>query len=204
MKKVFIIISSVIMSLTLIMIIVMSLVKVNVKMDIDQNPETIYIYNKSTVAYTKKSNNTNGLKSTDKEYSEIMKFINEMTNISVFTRLMNGIGLDAKPEQDLDGTFIKYDDDLKTSHVAVEMLYKGSKDSIIYYNGNSKTVNFSTIIFIIPIGDKISDVAIYFSEYNYDGSSTDRETYYKNCVPVYVKAQTKKLTNYVNGLTAEA
>ena len=184
MKKVFIIIT-------------MSLVKVNVKMQIDTNPDRIYIYNKSTVAYTKKANSTDGLKSTDSEYSEIINYLNEMTNISVFNRLMNGISINAKPEQDLDGTFISYASDLKTSHIAVELVYNGVKDSIVYYNGNSKTVSYSTIIFIIPVSDKVSDVAIYFGLYN----GSDREPTYKNCVPVYVKAQPKKLANYVNKLT---
>ena len=201
MKKVFIIISSVIMSLTLIMILVMSLVKVNVKMDIVQDPDEIYIYNKSTVAYTPKSTTSSGLKSTDKEYKDIMKHINDMTNISVFTRLMNGIGLDSKPEQDLDGTYIKYANDLKTTHIAVELLYTGSRDSIVYYKGNSKTVNYSAIIFVIPINEGVGDVTIYFSQNN---STTNREEYYGRCVPVHVKANTKNITKYVDNLTQNA
>lgn len=200
MKKVFIIISSVIMSLTLIMILVMSLIKVNVKLDIDDEPFQIYVYNKDIVAY--KNDNGNGyFVDTDKEYKEIIKQLNNMTNISVFKRLMNGISLDAKPEQDLDGTFTTYSSDLKKNYIAIELLYKGDRDSIVYYDGSSKTISYSSLIFIITQDKNITDIAIYYG--SNENSATTRETRYKSNSPIYVKAQTKSIVNYINKLTAK-
>lgn len=201
MKKVFIIIASVIMSLTLVMILVMSLVKTNIKLDYGQDPEYIFVYNQSIEAYSKSSSSSEGLKSTDKEYSEILNLINDMTNISVFNRLMNGISLNSKPEQDLDGDFVAYNSDLKTKYVAVELTYVGERDAIVYYQGNSKVISYSSIIFIMHLSDKITDVDIYYGT-NLSGSN--REETYRQCVPIIEKAQTKKITNYIQNLVKNA
>ena len=83
MKKVFIAISAVLMASVLAVLITLNVKKKNVAVAFDA-PSVIRVYNKSSSPVK-----SAGYSKDDKEFNEIIDCLNEMTNISLFDRLLD-------------------------------------------------------------------------------------------------------------------
>ena len=77
MKKAFTIISAVISALVVAFLITISFVKTSVAIE-SNNPKYVVVFNQSTT-----STQTNGYTAEDKEYSQILDGIKEISNISI-------------------------------------------------------------------------------------------------------------------------
>lgn len=200
MKKVFIILSSVLMSLIIIMVVVMSIVKVNVCIDYDNDPKQIYIYNQSTdaISHTSGGSKINYFTKDNDVYNKILNQLNNSTNISVFERLLNNSTLKNEVSQDYDGTYTKWSTELKQKNIVIELIYDTKqRDAIVYYNGDSKVISYYTLAFVIPIGGGVRDVVVYYSSTN---DSTRKEVEYTQNAPIHFKIKSDSLAGYVKSI----
>ena len=113
MKKIFSIITAVISGLVAVFLITTCFVKTNVSIA-SNNPVYVLVFNQSTTA-TKE----NGYTAEDKQYDEVLKKLDKVTNVSVFTRLVNKTSLTTGVEQDLGGNFVKWNTSLKQKNIVV-------------------------------------------------------------------------------------
>lgn len=191
MKKLFTIISASISVLVLVFILVISFVKVNIKIE-SGKPFQIYVYNNSTVAI-----NSEGYKAGSKEYDNILKALNETTNISIFKRLVNKTKLNDKIEIDISGKIAKYSTNMKQNHIVVEMIYDKQQDVVAYYEGNSRVVSYYAAIYVIKPNNEFFDVIVYYSSTN---DSTKKDSYYADCYPLILKGDSSYITDFMKTL----
>lgn len=191
MKKLFTIISASICALVLTFILVISFVKVNIKID-TINPYQIYVYNKSTVAI-----NSGGFSEGDDKYDSILEALDKTTSISIFTRLINKTKLNEKIEIDMEGKIAKYSTTMKQNHIVVEMIYDKQQDTVAFYKGNSRVVSYYAAIYVIKPDNDFFDIIVYYSSTN---DSTKKDSYYADCNPLILKGDSRYISEFVYSL----
>lgn len=194
MKKVFSIISALIMVAVASLLISLSVIKKNVNLDLGQ-PETILVYNKS-INPTK----TGGYKTSDKEFNQILNSFNNITNLSLFDWLIHNASLDIMPSQDVNAVYTKYNSDFKNDFLALEFVFGGDnaqQDVILRIGEDTKVISFSAILFIIPENNEYGDIVAYYSLIN---GTSERENSYRTCDPIIFKGRAGEFINVVKNL----
>lgn len=192
MKRVFIIISAVLMVAIISLLVTLTQVNKNVNIKFDE-PEKIYIYNEST-----NPTKNDGYSKTDEAYTELVNKINNMTNMSLFERLVKLKTLDTQIEQSKDGTYVKWTSELKSKNLVIELDFgPNEQDMIIYENGNSRVISFYCISYVIPKTSEITDIIVYYSGTN---DTTKREEHYAKCESIVLKGYGAEIIKYIKSL----
>ncbi len=191
MKKVFISISAVIMVVVIALIISLSQIKKKVTLEYD-NPSVIRVFDEST-----NPTKNEGYKSSDEQYSEILKKLNNMSKMTLIDRLLKLKTLDVKLELSKDGTFAKYSTDLKSKNLVVEMDFAEEQDLVVYDNGHTRTISFWCLAFVVKKDKGLTDIVVYYSTTN---SSDARDESYAKCEPILIKGYADKLIEFVDTL----
>ena len=191
MKKLFTIISACICALVLTFILVISFVKVNIKIEVN-NPYQIYVYNKSTVAI-----NSAGFRPGEDKYNQVLEAMEKTTSISILKRLINKTKLNEPIEIDMSGKISKYSTTMKQSHIVVEMIYDKQQDTVAYFEGNSRVVSYYAAIYIIKPNNEFFDIVVYYSSTN---DSTKKDSYYADCNPLIIKGDSRYISEFVYSL----
>jgi len=193
MKKAFTIISAVISALVVAFLITISFVKTSVAIE-SNNPKYVVVFNQSTT-----STQTNGYTAEDKEYSQILDGIKEISNISILNRLINNTKVFATVEQDLDKTFAKWNTSLKQTNIVVELIYDKQQDAIVTYNGYTKVISYFCISYVIPTTDNFSDVVVYYANTNNTQGDAKNKSY-AECSPLMIKGMAGEFIKLVEKL----
>lgn len=169
--------------------ITLGCVKVNSKLDIDE-PTTFVYYVKSTVGVKKSSDEP-------KIYNNLKKYVNEMTDLSIFDYMAKGISLKAKPGQDYDNQYI-YSYSMKENGVCLEMQFDKTQSIVVEIDGNTKVIEFTGLLMEIKSSSKAQEVALFFS------TSTGESKTYDGCEnPILIVAKQNKLYDYISSLVTE-
>ena len=173
--------------LILAIMITFGCVKVNSKLDIDE-PTTFIYYVKSSVGVKKSSDEP-------KIYNNLKKYVNEMTDLSLFDYMVKGISLKAKPSQDYNNKY-KYGYDLKENGICLEMQFDKTQSIVVEIDGNTKVIEFSGLIMQVKDSSKAQEVALFFS------TSTGESKTYKEDNPILIVAKQNKLYDYISSLVS--
>ncbi len=195
MKKIFIAFSALFMAGVVAILIVLNCIDKNVNIS-HAEPSVIRIYNKSTSPTV----NT-GYDSEDDEYAEILTRINEMTNLSYYTRLINLKTLDTRIEPSISGTFMKWSSEIKSGNLVIELEFTEQQDVVVYDGGNTRVISFYVMSYVISKTDAFSDILVYYS--NTNASGTQREESYAKNDPLVLKGFAGDVIDYADEITAE-
>lgn len=188
MKKLFTIISAGICALVLTFILVISFVKVNIKIE-SGNPYMIYVYNKSTVAL-----NSEGYKEGSSQYNKVLEALDKTTSISILKRLTNKTKVNENIKIDMVGQISKYSTDMKQNHIVVEMIYDEQQDVVVYHEGNSRVISYYAIMYVLRPNNEFFDIIVYYSSTN---DSTKKDSYYADCKPLFLKGDSRYISEAI-------
>ena len=180
------IIASIIIVLIIATTIVLGCVKVNNGLDLDQ-PSKIVIYNKSSVGveYTSET--------TPSKYNKVKEMYEEMTSLSVFDYMLNGISLNQQASQDLSQDYATWKESNKSNNYCLELIFSEKQSVVVSINGNTKVVEFYALIMTIEESSHGKETALYFST-----SSGTSKSY--STSPILVTAKQSKLYDYISNL----
>lgn len=191
MKKVFSIVSAVISSLVVVFLVTMCFVKKNIYIK-SNGPVTVMVFNQSTTATV-----SNGYEKGTAEYNDVLKQLENVTNISLFNRLKNGTTLENRIVQDVEGKYTKWSTTLKSNNIVVDLTYDKEQDVVIYNGENTRVISYFCLAYVIPISNEFSDVLVYYSDTN---DSTKKDTEYAACKPLILKGMAKDFIKFVESL----
>lgn len=203
MKKIFSIISAVIITAVAVLIGVMAGVKKNIGFTINK-PKYINVFYKSTVTKNKGESfqeyfeDEEGKKPAAcyEEYNELVTLINKMTELSLLQLAQNNKDLNYKIEYNKQD-YAVYDSKLKEQNLAIELIYDIEQNVVVYDGENARVIPYYGIIFIIPLSNKFEEVVCYTSPTNAPNQIDEQ---YENCTPIILKGVAKKLIKYVESL----
>lgn len=182
--KKFSIVASIIASLIVIMVVVFGCLRLNNGLEIN-DPDSFIVYSKSIVAtgeYTSEN--------APKTYNKIKNLYRNMTNLTVFDYMFSNNNLNTKPTQDLDNEFKQWTNVNKQSGYCVEFVYNNKQTVVVTVDGDTKVIEFYSLIMQIEENAGVQKIALYFST-----SSGSSKTYSDN--PIVVLGKQKNLFKYV-------
>lgn len=195
MKKIFSKIAACIMAVVVLFLITLNFIKTNIPLEYNYGDiYQINIFNQSTTSIGQ-----NAFTSEDEEYDDILKNLNLVTYVPIFTRLVNRGRVDDKIEQDLGGMFNSYSTEMKQSYIAVEIVFSEAQDFVVYYEGDSRVLTAFAIMYVIVPGTNYDEVLVYYSETN---DSNTRENEYTKNKPMVLYGISKKFTKFIRELDA--
>lgn len=191
MKKIFISIASVLMVIVIALIITLSRVKTNVRIEYDE-PSVIRVYDESTSPVK-----SDGYTPEDKQYEKLHKLVNNLTNISLMNRLIKLKTLHTNVEINKDGTFVKWTPELKSKNLVVEFEFEEEQDAVVYDEGHTRVVSFWCLAFVVSKAQNFEDIIVYYSTTN---SSDARDESYAQNDPILLRGYASALIEYAESL----
>ncbi|MBQ7466823.1 MAG: hypothetical protein IJS74_01990 [Clostridia bacterium] len=184
--KKFSIVASIIAALIVIMVVIFGCLKVNNGLSVN-DPDSILVYSKSTIAneYTKTD--------TPKIYGELLNHYKEMTNMTVFDYMLSKNDINTKPTQDLENKYKEWTNVNKQNGYCVEFLYNEKQTVIVSIDGDTKVIEFYSLIMQVSETSGVQNIALYFS--TTIGTS---KTYSDS--PIVVVGKHNQLLNYVRNI----
>lgn len=203
MKKIFAKIAACIMAVVVLFLITINFIKTNIPLEYKRdNVAGLYIFNQSTtksISYTDETF-TDGPNDSNiewKDVNEILDNLNQITNVPIFTRLVNRGRIDDNIEQDLGGMFNSYSTEMKQSYIAVEIVFSESQDFVVYYKGDSRVLTAFAIMYVIFPGSNYDEVLVYYSE---TSNGDTRENEYTKNKPMVLYGISKQFTKFIREL----
>ncbi len=155
-----------------------------------QNPETIMIYAKSSVAIK----NGKGESTFSKEsntYQDVVKNVEDMFKISMFSRISHGQTIYPNVGQDVEKSKPSWSTSILSKNYAVAFTFKEKQRQIINYQGDTRIIEYFGFIIIAQEALGFTEVSIYFKTSS-DGSYTNS--------PMIAYANTKQLVKYIESI----
>lgn len=184
--KRFSIISAVIIGLIITTIITLACIKVDNGLGLD-DPSKIIFYSKSTVG-TQYS-----LEETPSKYNKANKLYKEMTNLSVIDYMITGKSLKLEPSQDVNQKYDTWKDVNKSNNYCLELIFDEKQSIIVNVDGNTRVVEFYSLIMILQKSSNGKEAVMYFS--TSEGTSKNYST-----SPILVNAKQNDLYKLAKSL----
>lgn len=169
-KKLFIVLACVISALTASFLITVCNKRSNVGIAIG-TPYSIVVFNQSTTGKEVKSEET---------IKEFNAHMNNLTNLTVFDKLINGVTLENKIYQDSSAKFAKWSTDLLNNNLVVEVIYNSMQDLVVYEGDDTRVVSYVCISFVIPKTDDFTEIAVYYSTTSNADNNEKNDSYRAN------------------------
>lgn len=185
MKKIFIIVSSVIMVGVITLLIVLSNIRTNSNIE-HEKPASIYVYNKT--------NNPTIIKEDNENYAKIMNGLENMTNMSLFDRLIKLKTLDTSHHLSKDGTYAKWTTELSMGNYVIELVYNDEQDVVVYDGEHTRVISYFCVYYVFSARSDFSDIAVYYSSTN---DSTLKQDKYASCEPIILNGYTKDIVSLI-------
>lgn len=189
MKKIFTIATACISAAIFIFLLAMGIIKRNVRFSYSP-PETINVYNCSG-----SPTQANGYTQDDSVYNDILKQMEESTNLSLLEWLLGCNSITTQVTQDVAEDYVTYNPDMRTENLAVELVFSTPQDVIVTIDSNTKVLELWCLMFIMPVTDSFTDIVVYFSTTK---DSSNRIASYQTYRPILLKGKTKNIYKYVN------
>ena len=185
LKKIFIILACVISALTASFIITVCNVKSNVGIAVG-SPYSIVIFNHATTGKELKKEET------------IAEFQNQManlTNLTVFNKLVHGVGLKNRIYQDSNGKYAKWSTDLLNKNLVVEIIYNSMQDLIVYDGNDTRVISYYCISYVIPKTDDFTEIAVYYSLTS-NKDNNEKDDSYRANTPLILYGDAEELLEF--------
>lgn len=193
MKKVFSIISVCLVAVIVAFVSTLCFVKTNNPL-VYGTPYYINVYNHSTSSIGNKS-----FEEDDENFNQILTELKNITNVSIFNRLIGGGNLTKQIEQETDGKYVSYSTDLKQDNIVVELIFNKSQDAVVYSNGNSRVISYFCILYVIPDTDKLDEILVYHST-TADSTNSAKDKAYAACEPFVLYGNPSSFSKFVKTL----
>ena len=186
--KKFAICTSIIIGIIVVTMVVLGCVHINNKLEID-TPTSYVVYLKSSAGkeYTEETHPS--------KYKKFNELLNNSTNLNVFDYMAKGLSLDAKASQDYSNQFVDWKEANKAENVCLEMVFDKKQTMVVNVQGNTKVVEFYSLIMQVDSSSRASRVALYFS------NSTGSVKNYQEKNPICVVMKQSKLYKFLNSLS---
>ena len=153
LKKIFIVIACVISALTASFVLAICNVKSNVGIAIG-SPYSIVVFDHATTGKEIKS---------EEKINKFQEEMNEITNVSVFDKLVRGVTIKNRIYQDTGKKFATWSTDLFTKNLVIEIIYNSMQDLVVYDGNDTRVVSYYCIAFVIPNTSNFTEIAVYYS-----------------------------------------
>lgn len=190
-KKIFVIIAGIISAFSATFIISICSIKSNVGIAIGDTYSAV-VFDCSTSGKEIKGDDT--LKQLEKE-------VNHLTNISVYSKLINNATLDKKIYLDTDGKFAKYSTDLLNGNLVIEYIYTTSQDLIVYSGKDTRVISYVCISFVIPKSKGYTEIAVYYSSTSNTDGNEKNESYASN-TPLVLYGNAKSISKFASKISS--
>lgn len=153
LKKIFVVIACVLIVIVSSFLIVICNKKQNVGVAVG-SPYSIVVYNKSAA----------GTEIKDEE--KIAKFttvMSDVTNLTIYDKLVNGIGVKNKIYQDSDARFKNWSLELLNDNLVIEIIYDSVHDLIVYDGDDTRVVSYFCLSIVFPTTSDINEFVVYYS-----------------------------------------
>lgn len=185
-KKIFIITACSLMVLIGAFLITLNNIKSNVCIAVG-SPYSVVVFDHSTT----------GKEITDeKKLEKFYKKMNNLTNVSVYDKLINQATIEKKIFQDSSGRYAKWSTDLLNKNVVVEIIYNAIQDLIVYDGKDSRVVSYYCLSFVIPQTDDFTEIAVYYSLTSNTSGNEKNESYASN-TPLTLYGNAKDLAKFI-------
>lgn len=185
--KKFAIIAASFLGLIFIAMIVLACIHVNDGLDI-KKPDTYNVYVESRTALGGYTEND-----TPKVYSKIDKLYKEMTNLNLMDYMAKGMSFKSvNPGQNLDKDD-EFDESIKEKGICLELVFDEKQTIVVEIDGNTKVIEFYSIIMQVENQRKCREISVYFST-----STGSYKTYQSNAILIVGKQN--KLYDYLSSL----
>ncbi len=185
--KKFSIFTSIIAGIIIVLLVTLSCIKVNG--NITGAPDRAIAYLKSSTGVT--CDETRNAK----HFEKIKKLYSQMTNVSVFDYLASGEAVDTFSTQDLDDNKNYPSSTEKQENYCLELIFKDKQTVIIKIDGDTKVIEFYSILFVVKKSALSEVVEVYYSSTEDFESS---KSYYNCKKPLYLRANGNKLVKYLS------
>ena len=185
-KKIFIIIASVIAGLTASFLITVCSVKSNVGIAVGE-PYSIVVFDHATTGKN------------IKEFVDINEFTRSMkglTDVSVFDKLVHSASIDNKIYQDSKGKYAKWSTDLHNKNIVIEFIYNKMQDLVVYDAGDSRTISYYCISFVVPETENFTEIAVYYSQTS-NTDNNEKDDNYRSNTPLILYGNAKQFIKYI-------
>lgn len=186
-KKIFVIISCVMICLISSFLIVTCTVKSNVGIAIG-SPYSIVIFDHSTTGKELKKEAT---------ISEFQNQMENLTAVSVFDKLLGKASLSKRIYQDSDGKFAKWSTDLLNKNIVVEIIYDKTQDLIVYEDDDTRVISYVCLAFVIPEKTDFTEIAVYYSTIS-SSEGNEKDSSYASCTPLILYGNAEELSKFAD------
>lgn len=193
LKKIFIAVSAAIMVLTASFVITICNKKINVGIAFD-SPYSVIVHN-----YTY---NGTEYKSED-VLEDFGKEFNNLTNLSIYTKLINSVSLSKKISMDSEGKFSKWNTDMMNNNLVIEIIYTNEHDLLVYDNGKSRIISYVCLSFVIPKTTDFTEIAVYYATTS-NTQDNEKNNSYSSYTPLVLHGDAEDLLKLVESLEKNA
>ena len=185
-KKIFIIIASVISALTASFLITVCSIRSNVGIAVGE-PYSIVVFDHATTG-----KNIAELVDMD----EFNKQMSNLTNVTVFDKLIHGATLNNRVYQDSKGKYAKWSTDLHNKNIVIEIIYNKVQDLVVYDGNDSRTISYYCISFVIPNTKNFTEIGVYYSLTS-NTDNHEKDDSYRANTPLILYGNAKEFTKYI-------
>ena len=188
MKKVFIIIASLIMVAVISLLIVLNTVRKDVSLK-HKTPVSVSVYYKTS--------NPKTFNEGTELHSVVMEKLNNVANMTLFDRLIKLKTIDTKLEVADSETYVSWTPEISNSNVVVELTYNEEQDVLVYEKGNTRVISYFCAYYVFNLLEDFTDIVVYYSSNN---DTTIRKDQYAKSTPIIVRGYTQDLVEYIKSL----
>ena len=188
-KKIFIVIACVISALTASFILTVCNVKSNVGIAVG-SPYSIVVFDHATTGKEIKNEET------IKKFHDKMA---EITDVSVFDKLINGVTIKNRIYQDSEKKFTKWSTDLFNNNMVIEIIYDAMQDLIVYDGNDTRVISYYCISFVIPDTDNFTEIAVYYSLTSNADNNEKNDSYSSN-TPLILYGNASEFAEFVESV----
>lgn len=185
MKKIFCIISAVIIGCVGSFMVVLGAMRSTVATF--DSPVSINVYYRGTTPI-----NGEEYHKEDKNYDKVMKYLKSTLTSSYLTTMIHDGTVYNKPVYGKTN-YARYDTSMKSNNLAVELIFAEERNIVCVDGDNERVVAFAAMIIIIPLNSKYEEMICYTSTIN-DSNNKDGE--YSLSTPFILKGNPKKLIKF--------
>ena len=143
----------------------------------------MYYYDSSVAGTT--------IESSNEKFNSVCAELNDMTKLSIFSRLISGGKLDESPREELSSKIETgyASSAMKTENTCLEVCFSEKQTQIVETDGNRHVIEFYSLLFIVSKSGT-REIAIYF-----DTKNVENHTY--EGLPFYVRGNTESLNKAI-------
>ena len=157
----------------------------------DTRGEKLNIGTPSKFIYYDSSISGTTIDNTDDKFDNVCLEFKNITNLSIFDRLVSGGKLDESPREELASKIESgyASSSMKTENTCLEVCFSEKQTQIVETNGNRHVVEYYSLLFVISKSGT-REIAMYF-----DTKNVENHTY--EGLPFYVRGNTERLNNTI-------